>query len=325
MGGFSLRKPEEKWFIYKSAFWVKLIFITGKGLSMSDEIIEFCKKKWEAEEDDPRVKYFIDNKADFYKDLTGKMKDLIDSFLKDFDYYSHKSVNIEYKQLHYHLLKAYGIDICNSIITVLKSQDNTYNSSYYTVGEYMIINNISEDLVYPDIRDCFDILLWEVAENVIFIDDFCGTGDTFCDYVNIIKSDLGNKKVFYIVVHAMQQGIDRIKEFCDINSINIQVICNHISEPVFCNNDYKSYKAEFERMSKERNIYKKYIFGYKHSEALVAFYRNTPNNTLGIFWYDSDKNKSIFPRKNNKSVPRLMKEKRKQKEASNYVCSQKSR
>lgn len=36
--------------------------------------------------------------------------------------------------------------------------------------------------------------------------------------------------------------------------------------------------------------------GYKDAEALMTFYNNTPNDTLGIFWFPIDDKKPIFSR-----------------------------
>jgi hypothetical protein len=71
--------------------------------------------------------------------------------------------------------------------------------------------------------------------------------------------------------------------------------------------------------SKLLNIPEKEIFGFEMSESLMAFYNNTPNNTLGIFRYDTEKYKSIFPRKNDKRpLWQRMKEEKEIRKKQNY-------
>ena len=53
-------------------------------------------------------------------------------------------------------------------------------------------------------------------------------------------------------------------------------------------------------MSHRKQITDKYILGYKEAQSLMAFYTNTPNDTLGVFWLLSAKNKPIFERKKSK-------------------------
>ena len=62
------------------------------------------------------------------------------------------------------------------------------------------------------------------------------------------------------------------------------------------------------------------IYGYSCTESLVAFFNDTPNNTLGIFWKNTDKNDALFPR-NHEEKPAWMKfrENKKERMKSNYI------
>jgi hypothetical protein len=62
------------------------------------------------------------------------------------------------------------------------------------------------------------------------------------------------------------------------------------------------------------------ILGFKESESLMAFHNNTPNNTLGIFRFDTKNFKSIFPR-NNDLKPNWYKMKceRERRKKQNYI------
>ena len=66
------------------------------------------------------------------------------------------------------------------------------------------------------------------------------------------------------------------------------------------------------------DVYKRQ--GYSCTESLVAFFNDTPNNTLGIFWKNTDKNDALFPR-NQEEKPAWMKfrEDKKDRMKSNYA------
>ena len=49
-------------------------------------------------------------------------------------------------------------------------------------------------------------------------------------------------------------------------------------------------------ISRKMCIPKERVFGQYRSEALVAFYNNTPNNTIGLFCYSTDSYDAPFPR-----------------------------
>ena len=68
-------------------------------------------------------------------------------------------------------------------------------------------------------------------------------------------------------------------------------------------------KTEIRAMSNGLQIPKEEALGYRKGQALVAFYNNTPNNTLLFIRYDTEQYRSLFPRKN-ESIPTWMKMKR---------------
>lgn len=76
----------------------------------------------------------------------------------------------------------------------------------------------------------------------------------------------------------------------------------------------------FKEESQKLDLYKDNdIFGFLGVESLVSFFNDTPNNTLGVFWKNTSKNKALFPR-NIEEKPAWMKfkENKKQRNTSNY-------
>lgn len=292
---------------------------------MTDEIIEFCTKKWAVDSNDPKIKYFIEKKGQFYAGFSDEIKVYIDLLLKEFDYYSHRSVNREYEELHKRLCSETDFVIDYSIFTFLKSQDNSYNSSYGYTKEYKNVNGISSNNIYPDLRDCFEKSWWPDIQSIVFVDDFCGSGKTLCDYLDTIKQFVKDKHIYYIVVHAMEQGAKKIENYAELNNYQITILTNHYAKKIFSEEKFREYKEPFRLLSKKRKIDNNHIMGLYDSQALVAFYENTPNNTLGLFRYKTPKNEPIFPRNKEKSPAFLMKEKRIQKGIDNYANARKSR
>ena len=69
-----------------------------------------------------------------------------------------------------------------------------------------------------------------------------------------------------------------------------------------------------------------YSLGKDESEGLVAFYNNTPNNTIGVFWQDTGNNKAIFPRDYGalpvwEMTPKEMKKRKKERKINNYMAA----
>lgn len=40
-------------------------------------------------------------------------------------------------------------------------------------------------------------------KNIVFIDDFCGTGKTFKDYIESVGKIVQGKHIYYLVIHIM--------------------------------------------------------------------------------------------------------------------------
>lgn len=129
--------------------------------------------------------------------------------------------------------------------------------------------------------------------NIIFIDDFMGTGQTTCDFwdkkVSVIKDRCPNTKFHIIALIALQKAIEKVKSHTGLDVVCPQILDN-------------SYRV-FDSMSwifqdpGERDIAKsicshygsviatsEHALGYKDSQALVGFHHNIPDNTLPVIW-----------------------------------------
>jgi hypothetical protein len=91
---------------------------------------------------------------------------------------------------------------------------------------------------------------------------------------------------------------------------------------VFDSEDCEKIKETFCKISRKRGISKSFIFGRDNVQALMAFYNNTPNNTLGLFWMESIKNNPVFCRRKD-IIPEWMemKSNKQKRNMENYVNS----
>ena len=293
---------------------------------MEEDIRAYCISKWEASSSDERIKQFTNNYPAFMENKSPEMKKCIELLLKEFEYYSHNIVNDELFCLHNDLLRKYHLDIDVSLFAVLQSQRSTYNSSYEYLGEYKAINSLSKYNVVPELSSWFNKEYWGNVENIVFVDDFCGSGKTFIDYIESIKEHIRDKNIYYVVIHMMSAAKDRINDYAKSNNIDVTVVTYHITDAAFSINDeLEASRDLFKEESSDLGIKSSEIFGFDNTESLVAFHENSPNNTLGLFIKDTSENVALFPREIDKK-PSLMtiKNKKKKKQESNYVCKSKS-
>ena len=144
--------------------------------------------------------------------------------------------------------------------------------------------------------------VWPYIQNIVFIDDFSGSGQSFIDELKKNPDRYRHKNVFFITINAMIQAIDAINAYCAEAEINIVLLSAFTQNKAFEQKffeDNTTAMHEIADMSKAFKIPEFAHMGYKDSQSLVAFYNNTPNNTLGFIRYDTKKYQSIFPRKDN--------------------------
>ena len=129
----------------------------------------------------------------------------------------------------------------------------------------------------------------------------------------------------------MQEAMPLIDETSRQHEVTIEVIYINSGKRAFEYNAFSERKDELrpliKRRSKKLNIPGVYCLGKYKSESLVSFYNDTPNNTIGLFWYDSDKYFSIFPREFENTeglkrpTPRSLKQQKAARTAQNYLSA----
>lgn len=291
---------------------------------MSESNLEFvnkCLAQWKGEFSlDERLKSFSNRFDEWLEQIPEESRDIVKILIYNMSYYSNQSTNKWLEKLHKDLLAFQDVTDENTIYAFIKSKDGKSNSSNDYWTNYKAINRINSNLCFENL-DLIRTEDWAYISNIIFIDDFSGTGKTFIDEIKKQPSRYFGKRVFFIVINIMQLAIDEINKFAKESGLEIVCLAFEIQSKAFERNlfaDEFKAKANIEAMSKGLGIPTHHILGYKGTESLVAFYNNTPNNTLGFIRYDTENYRSIFPRRNDPKPSWQMVDASKKRKAANY-------
>lgn len=164
-------------------------------------------------------------------------------------------------------------------------------------------------------------------KHIIFLDDFIGSGNTFCD--EFIDSEIGKwldeNKIysrFILCAIIMSEGRKTIKK----SHPDIKIIADE-REKLF-DNKYSPFNAfnsltydriklfieKYGKVMKLTNI-KNEPLGYDNTESCIAFFHGTPNNTFPIIW-DNRGWTPLYPRS---SETRMSEAKELKKDITYYI------
>lgn len=132
----------------------------------------------------------------------------------------------------------------------------------------------------------------------VFIDDFCGTGKQAVRYAGKVVGELRkrsvNCQIEYYVLAGTSAGLAHVRESAGFDRVGC-VIELDSSFRCFENDSRYFDDKDVEGRQKSRSVCEhfgsivcsRHPLGYESSQLLVAFFHNTPNNTLPIFWAES--------------------------------------
>jgi len=131
----------------------------------------------------------------------------------------------------------------------------------------------------------------------VFVDDFIGTGDQFCDMVKSLDDNGFNSSADAVMCIAIQR-----KAFERLETLGYKVFALYVRERVLhqlsqrADIKFDPYATNFD-IADKIPVHALQALGYENSEALVAMKR-TPDNTLPIFTKNGEKTgwHAIFPR-----------------------------
>ncbi|MFC3929033.1 phosphoribosyltransferase-like protein [Streptococcus caprae] len=190
----------------------------------------------------------------------------------------------------------------NSIIDIEMSYRNHLNGKE---GFEHYNQNIFEKESHKERSRCTKLLRGK--KYLLLLDDYTGTGGTIRDFLQIIHSYLP-EGIFVIVfcIHATEDAKIILENTLRELNITGQFIKYESSTKYFRDNpELERIITEFES-TVVHNREDNYTLGYNKTESVVTTYRNTPNNTLSLFWRENLNEPvwyPIFPR-SGKSVSR---------------------
>lgn len=273
------------------------------------DIKKTCLDKWRnGSELDSRLSSFYNNFEKWLEQIPENNRATVLTLIQNMEYYSHKTTNFWLKKLHSQLLENGNISDENTIYVFIKSKYGKSNSSNDYWTEYKARNEINKNICITNI-EALDEEDFAHIDNVVFIDDFSGSGKSFIDELKKNPAIYAEKNIYFITMNIMYKAVEAINEFSRKNGLKVMLLSSVKQEKaferqLFSNDD--AAKKEIEKMSLNFDIPQSEILGFKKTQALIAYYNNTPNNTLGFIRYDTDTYDSIFPR-NNSPVPQWMK------------------
>ncbi|OQB13597.1 MAG: hypothetical protein BWY15_01672 [Firmicutes bacterium ADurb.Bin193] len=284
---------------------------------------DICREKWAAGfDEDTKTKKALAQFDVWLAQIPDKYKELSLVLIQNLEYFPRDLINKLLMELHKKLIKLPAISDDNTIYAYIKSKDGKTNSSdeYWTM--YKLLNDVNREFCYENIN-AINNWQWAYVKNIVFIDDFSGTGKSIIKELKKNESRYIGKNIYFITICVMEDAIQKIKNYSKLKKMNIV--------PVFCFMHKKTFARElFENNEDAKDSFIalttylkipewEYPLGFEKSEALVAFHNNTPNNTLSIIRCDTKEYKSLFPRRHeNKPFWDKMKSQSKGRKVANY-------
>lgn len=167
-------------------------------------------------------------------------------------------------------------------------------------------NSISKDKLLEKLR------VSNSVRALIFVDDFSGTGDSICKNIKevfeIIEEIVVQKKIliFITVICGFESAKSKIQKLTkSYPKINIHINFTKIlDDSNKCFNDYSKIFSSKSEKDNAKSICLEYgqklepdhPLGYGNSQALIVFPNACPNNTLPIFWKETDSWMPLFKR-----------------------------
>lgn len=295
------------------------------------EVFEHCLNRWG--DSDKRTRYFCENYDEWFSQIPEDTQETVLELLELFEYYSQKKANQCLYELQPKLEAIKTFDADRALYTPLVSTKGIVNSSDEYLLTYRQLHDISKFKIVRDIKKYFKSSpeKFNETKSIVIVDDYCGSGESLKTFLANYQELLQNKHIFYLVTYIMEEALTQVQAIAHELHFEIEVVYINKGIRAF---DHSVFATEADELrlrikkeSKKLNISKRYLLGKYHTEALVAFYNDTPNNTIGIFWFDSDKYFSIFPREFENTdglrrpTPKNLKAKKAVRDAQNYLTS----
>lgn len=146
----------------------------------------------------------------------------------------------------------------------------------------------------------------EAVERYIFLDDLCGSGETAEKYSEDLLPRIltanPNVELYYYSIFATSGGLSRVRQKSCFGKRCGTVF--ELDESYKCFADNSRYLTVMPKSIDKNSIIKLNSYygnlvcpghanGFEDGQLLLAFYHNTPDNTLPIIWRDQDNGATV--------------------------------
>lgn len=249
-------------------------------------------------EEDERVCNFNEKVYEWLNQVKQKEQKYLMDLLSRFEYYDRVKIRDTFKSL-YEEYKRIEPEYQDTIYLPVASKGGVVNGATELINLFQRVGNISKKRIAYQIKEFYDNYDINDIKNIVLIDDIIGSGTTTKYFIEHLRDKypgfIENKKIYIMAIVLLDKGVNVIKSFAVENKLNIEFIRTNYHQKAFSpnyifpeKNVYIARRAieKLEKMIAKRGVD---VLGYKKSQALLAFYYNTPNNTLSIFWCLNEK------------------------------------
>lgn len=242
------------------------------------------------------TKEYLEFKNKLNNELEGVDIDKVNKWLSQFPFFDWKiyCLKLLSKTLYFtenkmreklKMFENFISDLQNTVISNIEGLEKSSVSLFY---EFNKSSNIKLNFIFSE-------NLQPVNKDIVFIDDFIGSGDQVTRYINRLKNEgkIGNQNLYLFAIAGLSEGIQRLEK----EKLFVKV-------KVALSIDDKAFKDgcvfETDKVGKAKEVISDigaqlikdnntmsslgYSLGYNDSQALIFFHNNSPNNSLPIFW-----------------------------------------
>lgn len=261
------------------------------------DVAQQCIDRWG---EDDKTKNLSNKIGKFLSQTDDKeVGNILLELLQSYNYYSRSTVNNILTDFCNEIENVLCLDKATTIYSRIE-KDSKIASSSTLLEEYKIINGIGSN--YSHDISKLHISQFDYINNIVFIDDVIGTGSTIVKFFKKNLPKIKKCRVALFCIEAMEEGKKTVEQYLVKNEIpHIIVVYRETNKAFDSNGIYKDRASEErEKLYKfEKKLargYEDYALGLNQSEALISFYRNTPNNTISSYWKPYSNWKPLFER-----------------------------
>lgn len=244
--------------------------------------------------------------------------------LEKFNYVSHKKLKIICDKLYKKLLEDHPY---NKINRIFVNMGNAAKSDHSIAYLFRLYTGVSSDCFFDKNDPKLSTLK---TKQIIYIDDISGTGNQFLkDWISFEKKlgeeFMNSNEFIFLPLFITDNAINNIEKHISKSNFHLLYLKENLLQEKNNSISMKSGLFTTEKKYKEikdyllklgQKLYPKGPLGFENCGLLLAFYYNTPNNTLPIFWSKEDNWIPLFERYESKKFSDNLKSEEEQKSNS---------